>query len=219
MSRSSVISGLLAGATIALAFAASRTASAEPPPPVDVVLREGPPVHRTFTIEWNPLALFIERLSANVVIAPVDHHALVLSPFYTWASTIPYATAIDAEGNPLPATLNVLKQSFKGFGGELGYRYYLQKGGARGFFVGPSVLLAGITATAGDGSQTSFLDFGVAADVGYEALVADKIAVTVGGGLQYTFTDKSIPPQQLPASVYANDALRPRFLLAIGYAL
>jgi hypothetical protein len=40
----------------------------------------------------------------------------------------------------------------------------------------------------------------------------------VGGGLQYTFTTENIPPQQLPASIYANERFYPRLLLALGYA-
>ena len=198
-------------------------ASAEPPPPVDVVLREAPSPHRTLAIEWNPLALFIDRASFNLVLVPGDHHALVLSPFYTWSKTVGYATAIDAAGKPLeangmPYVLNVLPQSFKGFGGELGYRYYLERGGPRGLFLGPSFLLADMTATAGNGSETHYLDFGFGADLGYEALVADTIAVSVGAGAQYTFTSKSIPEQQLPASIYANNAFHPRLLLSLGYA-
>jgi hypothetical protein len=190
----------------------------EAPPAVDVVLRVPPPPHRTLTIEWNPLTLFIDRVSFNVVIAPGDHHALVLSPFYTWSSTIPYGTSIDSNGNTLGYTLNVESQSFKGFGGELGYRYYFSTGGPRGFFVGPSVILAGITATAGDGAQTSFLDVGVAVDAGYEALIANCIALSGGLGAQYVFTTKSIPQQQLPAAIYANNDLRPRLNLSVGYA-
>jgi hypothetical protein len=193
-------------------------ASADPPPPVDVVLREAPSPHRMFTVEWNPLALFISRLSANVVFVPGDHHALVVSPFYTWSKTVPYATGIDAAGNPLPYTLNVLPQTFTGFGAELGYRYYLDRGGPRGLFLGPSVLVGSMTATAGNGSQTPFLDFAIAADAGYEALVADTVAVSVGAGVQYGFADKSIPPQQLPASIYANNGFQPRLLLSLGYA-
>jgi hypothetical protein len=218
MNRSCLIAGLATWATAGATVTMVRTAVAEPPPPVDVVLREAPEPHRTLTVEWNPLALFIDRLSANVVVVPGDHHGLVLSPFYTWASTVPYATNIDGQGNALPYTLNVLSQSFKGFGGELGYRYYLGRGGPRGLFAGPSVLLADITATAGNGSQTSFVDVGVAGDVGYEALVGDVVAISVGGGLQYTFVGKSIPDQQLPASIYANSRLYPRLLLAMGYA-
>jgi len=213
MTRTSLVAGLLAAA-----FTTARAAIGDAPPPVDVVLRDVPEAHKTLTLEWNPLGLFIDRLSANVVVAPGDHHALIVSPYYTWASTVPYATNVDGAGNALPYTLNVLPQSFKGFGGELGYRYYAGKGGPRGFFAGPSLLLADITATAGNGVQTQFGDVGVAADVGYEALVADAVAVSVGGGLQYTFTTKSIPDQQLPASIYANRRLYPRLLLSMGYA-
>jgi hypothetical protein len=212
-------------ALAAVATTASRGAVADPPPPiaepplpVDVALSEAPSPHRTLTVEWNPLALFIDRFSVDVVVVPGDHHALVLSPFYTWANTVPYATGIDANGSPLPNTLNVLKQTFHGFGGELGYRYYFDRGGPRGFFVGPSFLLAAITATAGNGSKTSFLDLGLAADAGYEALVANTIAITVGAGVQYSGPTKSIPDQQLPASIYANSAVNPRLLLSLGYA-
>ena len=61
----------------------SRAAVAEPPPPVDVVIHDAPHSRRILAIEWNPLPLFtIGKLSANVVFVPVDHHALVISPFY-----------------------------------------------------------------------------------------------------------------------------------------
>ncbi len=220
-----VLLGVMSSATVATL---ARLSMAEPlpgsPPAPDVALREAPSPHRTLTLEWNPLALFIDRFSLNAVIVPGDHPALVLSPFYTWSSTVPYGTGIDANGNSLmdangnPYVLNVLSQSFKGFGGELGYRYYFDQGGPRGLFLGPSVMLAAITATAGNGSQTSFADFGFAADVGYEALIADKIAVSVGAGAQYAWPSKFIPEQQLPASIYANKGVQPRLLLSAGYA-
>jgi hypothetical protein len=219
---------LIACAALGVVLTATRAGSAQQPPaatPVDVEVKQIPPPHRTLTIDWNPLALFIDRFSLDAVIAPGDHHALVLTGFYTWASTAEFATSLDAQGRPLvdangnPYTLSVPSQSFKGFGGELGYRYYAGRGGARGFFGGPSFLVESITATPYYGPQTSFMGYGVAGDVGYEALVADTIAVTVGAGLQYTFTSKSIPPQQLPASIVANERLYPRLLLSFGYAL
>ncbi|HXX67477.1 MAG TPA: hypothetical protein VEK07_09865 [Polyangiaceae bacterium] len=225
----------IAGAGLATVIAnAGTTAAAEPSPPadgkpgeaesspaVDVKLVTTAPPHRTVTIEWNPVALVISRLMIPIAIVPGDHHALVLSPYYTWAKTIPYATQIDAEGNPLPGseTLNVLSQSFHGFGLEVGYRYYFDKGGPRGFFAGPSLILSAITAKAGNGSETSFADLGGAVDIGYEALVANTIAITLGGGVQYTAPTKSIPTQQWPASIYANDGVRPRVLVSLGYAL
>ncbi|MGD0524043.1 MAG: hypothetical protein ABSE49_02800 [Polyangiaceae bacterium] len=230
MSRPSHVSKLLAVVAIAAVASCAHVATAQPPPPdaepppPDVVLHEAPSPHRALTLEWNPLALYIDRFSINAVIVPGDHHALVLSPFYTWTGTAEFSTSLNANGTPLtnasgnPYVLNVPRQTFTGFGGEIGYRYYLEKGGPRGFFAGPSLILAGLTAKAYNGSQTGFGDIGVAADVGYEALIADKISVMVGGGLQYTFTTENIPPQQLPASIYANERFYPRLLLALGYA-
>jgi hypothetical protein len=228
---------LLACAAVVPAAATARAEgaqSASPPPaaiPVDVVLNEAPPPHRILTVEWNPLSLFIDRFSLNVVLVPGDHHALVLSPFYTWAGTAEYSTGLDAQGNQLrdttgsltgtagtPYVLSVPRQTFKGFGGELGYRYYAERGGPRGFFAGPSLLIDSITATAYNGSQTSFLGYGLAVDAGYQALLADSIVVSVGAGAQYTLTSKSVPAQQLPASIVANERLYPRLLLSFGYA-
>lgn len=170
------------------------------------------------SIEWNPLALLVNRISLSAIIVPVDHHALVLNPFY--ASTTTYSIALfDDEslqtGQPsakLPA------QTFQGFGGEIGYRYYTGEGGPRGLFVGPSLILAGMTANAQNGSQTSYFDFGIAADIGYELLVVDSVALAVGAGLQYSAPSKSLPNQQFPADVYANSRVLPRALASIGWA-
>lgn len=228
----------IASAALVTTIATGRTArSAEPSAsndgkpqepessaPVDVKLVEPPQPHRTLTIEWNPIALVISRFTASIVVVPGDHHALVISPYYTWVTTVPYATQIDSQGNSLgsdnqPVTLNVLSQSFHGYGAELGYRYYPGKGGPRGVFAGPSFIISSITGKAGNGAETPFLDLGGAIDIGYEALVANTVAITLGGGLQYTFPSKSIPTQQWPASIYANDGVRPRVLVSIGYAL
>jgi hypothetical protein len=227
--------GALSAVLAARPALAEGAPAAEQRPPdevaVDVRLAEAPPPHRTLTIEWNPLALFIDRFSLNAVVVPGDHHALVLSPFYTWAGTAEYSTGLNADGTPLVDTtgaitgtkgasyvLNVPRQTFTGFGGELGYRYYFAEGGPRGVFLGPSLILEGITAKAYNGSETSFAGYGLAADLGYEALIADTVAVSVGVGGQYLLTSRSIPPQQLPASIYANERFYPRLLLSFGYA-
>jgi hypothetical protein len=217
---------LLSVMLFAAAAVTARKAVAEPPPPVDVVIHEAPPPRRVLSIEWNPLALIIGKwLSVNLVVAPIDHHALVLSPFYASTTTVPICVVSDsgAQSPDCMASISVPavklpKQTFSGFGGELGYRYYVGLGGPRGLFAGPSLLIASMTAKAADGSETQFLDYGLAADIGYEALVADRIALTLGGGVQYTTTNKSLPNQQLPAAIYANGGVRPRLLVALGYA-
>jgi hypothetical protein len=216
MSRTASVPGVLVCACFAATAASAPVARADPPPPVDVVIPEPAPPRRVLTVEWSPLTLFIAKVSVDVVVAPTDHHALVLVPFYASTTTAPLATSgMDASGN----TIQLPAQNFKGFGGEIGYRYYVERGGPRGFFLGPSLLLGSMTATAADGTRTPFWNYGLAADGGYEALVVDRIAISVGAGVQYTATSKSIPNQQLPASLYANGGLGPRLLLAVGYAL
>jgi hypothetical protein len=195
-------------------------AHADQPAPVDVVITPPPEVRRYVALEWNPLPLFtIGRLSANVVFAPTDHHALVLAPFYAWTTTAAiYIVADDGSATQLPV------QHFEGGGAELGYRYYFGRGGPRGFFLGPSLILSAFQARAQDQVKTTYGDLGLAGDVGYQALVADRVSISLGAGLQYTFTAggggfNAIPAQQFPAELYANSGVRPRVLFAIGWAL
>lgn len=184
---------------------------------VDVAIKDAPPRRRRFALELNPIALVIERLSANVEIVPVDHHALVVSPFYFGTTTTAWLqSTTDSAGNPL--TVDHLAQSFTGWGAELGYRYYTLSGGPRGFYVGPSLLFSSIRARAGDGTSTRFASLGLALDAGYQVLVADDWVVGLGAGIQYTAPSQSIPEQQLPASLYVNAGVRPRLLLALGYS-
>jgi hypothetical protein len=180
--------------------------------PVDVAVNEPTPARRVFALEWNPLALFIDRISVNLEIALADHHALLLAPFVFDTRT---ASFIDVRGD---ATIVRASQRFEGVGGEIGYRYYAGYGGLRGFFAGPSFILAGVKGTDGAGDQTTFMNYGVAIDVGWQALVAADWVVSLGGGGQYTFASKSIPDQQAPAAYYANSGLHPRALAALGYA-
>ena len=188
-------------------------AHAEPPPPVDVHVAEAPSPRRLVSIEWNPLPLIVGKASANVVFVPISHHALVLSPFYVSTTTEPI-WVYDDQGSPT----QLPEQTFSGFGGEIGYRYYAGRRGPRGFFAGPSLILASMTATAQNGSKTSYLDYGFALDIGYELLVGDAVAVSVGLGAQYTTPNKSIPAQQFPADAYANSRVFPRALFSIGWA-
>jgi hypothetical protein len=200
--------------TVIASIATARFAQADQPPAVDVVVQDAARPSRPITVEWNPLPLMtIGKLSANVVFVPIDHNALIVSPFFAWTTTNPIYVYDDAgNATQLPT------QSFKGFGSELGYRYYFGKGGPRGFFVGPSLIVASFNATAQNGSETQFFDLGLAADAGYEVLIADRLALSLGGGVQYTTPTKSIPDQQFPAEIYANRGFRPRVLVALGWA-
>jgi len=207
-------SKLAACAAFALAAATSDVALAEEPAPgVDVAIREEPPPRRILTIEFNPLPAILGKLSADVVITPVSHHALVLSPGYVSVEAAPIYI-FDETGQPT----QLPKQKFYGFSGELGYRYYFGERGPRGLFLGPSFILSSLTAEAQDKSKTRFLDYGFAADIGYQALLWDNVALTLGSGVQYTKTDKAIPDQQFPAKLFANGGVRPRLLLSVGWS-
>jgi hypothetical protein len=191
----------------------SATALAAPPPPVDVRLTEAPTAERRVSIEWNPLALIVGKVSGNVVIVPVNHHALVLSPFFVSTTTEPIFV-FDDRGN----STQLPQQTFSGYGGEIGYRYYTGQRGPRGFFVGPSLMVASMVARAQNGDKTSYVDYGFALDLGYELLVADTVAISLGACVQYTTPSRSIPDQQFPADIYANSRVFPRAGFALGWA-
>jgi hypothetical protein len=209
---------ILCGVGLTLCATSPAQAESSPPPPgpppafapVDVAVIEPMPARRVIAVEWNPVALFIDRLSANVEIAPADHHALVLAPFYFSTRTAAFLS---------PSTMVVhASQHFEGGGGELGYRYYAGRGGLRGFFAGPSFILTRVVATDGAGDQTSLMTYGAAVDVGWQALVADDWVVSLGGGGEYMFTSQKVPDQQAPAAYYVNSGLHPRVLVTVGYA-
>ena len=108
---------------------------------------------------------------------------------------------------------------FSGVGGEVGYHYYFGENGPRGFYAGPSFLLGFYNAkAAATGESNAFQNFGGALDIGYQAIVADRIVLGIGAGLQYTVPTLKLPQQELPASVYTNAGFRPRLLLALGIA-
>jgi hypothetical protein len=179
----------------------------------DVVVPEPAPPRRAFSIEWNPLSLIVGRASAQLLVVPVDHHALVLNPFFAWTTTNGI-DVYDAQGNATQLPV----QKFTGFGAELGYRYYAGTRGPRGFFIGPSLIVAAVNVQAQSGASTSYADLGIAADAGYQLLVVDRVSLAVGAGVQYAMPTTSVPSQQFPADVYANGRVFPRALASIGWA-
>jgi hypothetical protein len=209
MSRAAVIAGM----AFALAAPVSRAELADVPS-VDVEIRDQPPPRRHLVVEWNGVPLLVGRLTLNLVVAPADHHALVLSPFYAWAHTQPVFVFDDSgRSTQLP------RQSFIGGGCDVGYRYYLaDHEGPRGAFMGASFLLGRFTASAMDGSRTRYLQLGGAADLGYQILVLDRLALSLIGGVQYAAPTKDLPRQQFPARLVANAGVIPRLFLTLGWA-
>jgi hypothetical protein len=182
---------------------------------VDVALPAPAPPRRFLSLEFNPLAAAtVDRWGANIIFAPFEHHALILNPFHAYARTY-NINLFDDNGN----ALQLPAQTFQGWGAELGYRYYTGRGGLRGLFLGPSLIADWMTARAQNGSQTSYVYYGIAADVGYQVLINDRVSLALGAGLQYAQPNKDIPKQGLTAKYYANATVLPRLLVSIGWAL
>jgi hypothetical protein len=208
-------------ALIAMLVIWPATVRADTPEPVpDVHVTTAPPPARRLAIEIEPVPFIADlgKLQADVVVVPIDHHAIVASVFYTSTSTAPIVLQ-NADGSPM---LQLPEQMFRGVGLELGYRYYVGTGGPRGFFVGPSLIVAAMfekQGQYGDGSHTSYQDLGLAIDAGYQVIVADQVSLALGGGVQGLITTKPIPEQQFPAKLYANSGVWPRLVFSVGWAL
>ena len=181
---------------------------------VDVAFHDEQPV-RHVVIEVDPLQVVIDKLALNVIFAAKSHHALVLSPYYAWAHAQPFAV-FDEEGNGTP----LADKYFNGVGCNIGYRYYFERdSGPRGFFIGPTFLLAYLVQKE-EGVKTPYAQLGGAFDLGYQALIADRVSVSFGGGVGYTTTtrDTAVSALQFPALVFANRGFMPRFFATLGYA-
>jgi hypothetical protein len=217
-----VIQALVACVVVTLGQASARADVANipdaPEPPVDVSVPPTPEATHRLAILWHPIPLITGagKLELEAVVAPVEHHALIVNAFYTSTATAPiYVYDNEGRATQLP------QQIFRGAGLELGYRYYRGRGGPRGLFAGLSLVAVAMfehQGEFGNGSHTNYADLGAAIDAGYAAIVADRVALAVGLGVQALDTTKPIPPQQLPASTYADAGVVPRIVFGVGWA-
>ncbi len=182
--------------------------------PATVVQQPKPePTH--FAISTNPFNLYIGRYGINFEYQPVLHHGLIVSPHYDHVNA-------DMTGTDINGNSTTYKDSFSGYGAELGYRFYSGEKGFNGFFASPSLLLASYKAsgvpllgvTSGD---VSFTSVGWAWEVGGQGQIGNFI-IGGGGGLQYTHVSKEIENLPLAAAVIAGGGWRPRLIMSIGGA-
>jgi hypothetical protein len=180
---------------------------------------EPKPVPKQIAFTANPLNFIIGRYGFNFEYQPVLHHGLILTPHYD--SVNADVTGVCSGTNGTLSTCTY-KDSFSGFGGELGYRFYTGDKGFNGFFVSPQFLLAaykshgeGLIGTAQD---VSFTSLGWALDFGGQAQIGSFI-IGGGGGFQYTKISKDFTDLPFAAAVVAGGGWRPRVLLNIGFAL
>lgn len=161
------------------------------------------PPRRHVAITNDPIGfLLIGRYGGNVELVPGDHHGVIVSPYYT------RTTGTERTNFP----------RFSGWGGEIGYRYYVAPGGPRGLYLNPSLIGGRYRGRPGIGDSVDVTGFGAAFDVGFQAILGDRCVVGIGAGLQATWTDRTLPRQDLPVSIYANAGVRGRFIVALGIA-
>lgn len=163
--------------------------------------------YHAVAVEWNPLGIFVGgRLSFQGEIVPSEHHALELSANFV------HTTSDVAIGNSA-----TIQQTFTGAGGEVGYRYYTGRRGPNGFFVGPS-FIAGLYNASLPQNEQSFSNIGIAVDVGLQKIFFEHLVVGGGVGLQWTTVSHDFADLPTNASIIAGGGLKPRLLLALGYA-
>ncbi len=177
-----------------------------------VTTPEPKPVPKQFAFTFNPLNTIINRYGFNFEYQPVLHHGLIVTPHYD--SVNADMTTTDLDGNRI-----TYKDSFTGFGAELGYRFYTGEKGFNGFFFSPQLLLASYKAS-GEGlsgaQDVSFSSIGWAMDFGGQAQIGNFI-IGGGGGFQYTKVSKDFTDLPFAAAVLAGGGWRPRALLNIGF--
>jgi hypothetical protein len=149
-------------------------------------------------VTLNPLPLLWGRLSANVELLVIPHHALVLSPNVL----LPNVT----RGGTLAAAFGFAQKTSSGFGGELGYHYWWNaRRSLRGPFFGPSLLLGSTTdATAGSGVGVQTY-WGGALDLGEQEVLPGGFTAAAGIGVGIVRSAD-------------QTAVFPRLLLQIGWS-
>ena len=150
-------------------------------------------------IALNPMPLPWGRLSGNVELLLLPHHAVVASASALFANA--------DRGGLLALGLGFAQSASSGAGGELGYHYWWYwRDVLSGPFFGPS-LLFGVTsaATVGDPSHAQAY-WGAAIDVGEQAVLAGGFTIGGGAGLGLI-------------RMAGAGVVFPRFLLQVGWSL
>jgi hypothetical protein len=158
-------------------------------------------------VELNPLGLIVGgRISLNVEYAPVRHHIIVLSPHFVNTS---------AEIAVSPQMMQT--RTFTGGGAEIGYRYYNGQNGVNGVFFGPS-LIGGVFNASLTGEDNVFANIGVAADIGFQDILFDRLVLGAGVGIQYLRVSDNFDDLPAGPSAIASSGIKPRLLAQAGYA-
>lgn len=150
------------------------------------------------SIRFNPLPFFVSRLSVDLEFMLAPHHALVVSPNITFHKFAFHRSDTIAYG------LGYATDDSAGFGGEVGYHYWVHRH-LQGIYLGPSLVLG---ATLPPTPAKTFAYYGGAFDVGYQYLFSNGFTLNGGGGILIV--------NATPTGSIVHAA--PRFLFGIGWS-
>lgn len=168
---------------------------------------DAPGKYNPVAVSLNPLGLFVGgRFSITGEWAPVTHHVIALSPH-----------VVNTSADIAVSANNTQSQTYSGFGGEVGYRYYTGHKGMNGVFVGPS-LIGGVYNASLPGRDQAFTNIGVAADIGLKYIAWEHLALGGGVGLQYLNVSEDFGDVPNGPSQIAETGIKPRLLFEAGYA-
>ena len=195
-------------ANVAPPVAASAPRASDPLHQAPLTWPDGP--RRRFALLYDPFSIALSRYGLTLQLIPVSHHALILTGYYMYTNT-------NSDSN----------NNFRGGGGEIGYHYFFGHNGPRGLHIGPSFLLGHFDGVHFDdnhvqsGDAVHFFTWGVAADIGWQAILLDRLVLGVSAGVQYeqpTVSTNVLPIQELPAGYYTNRGVHPRLQIHVGFA-
>jgi len=159
------------------------------------------PLARPVAITFNPAALVLGRLSANVEVLLAPHHSLVLSP-----NVLAFQEGHGGRYDLASEGLGFATQRSSSFGGELGYHYWWRwRRSLMGPYFGPSLLLGSVTNASVGPTAAAQAYWGGAFDAGGQAVLPGGF--TLGAGIGLGFVEL--------ASVAA---IFPRFLFQLGWS-
>lgn len=229
-----VVDALVLSVTLGASDAPSTESAAPPkkvhvqeePPPVSAPPRReqaNAPPSKRYAIELNPLALTIGRYSITGEWMVANHHAVVATGYAVYA---PRSSPALSFSGTSPSVSDVLR----GFGTEIGYRYYWSDG-IVGPYIGVSALVGAYSRlykysdSAGRSArlEASSASIGGAVDIGGQITIGPGILLGGGLGLQYTTARAVVQmnPTDKFGSPKAGASVRglcPRLLFTVGYA-
>lgn len=186
---------------------------------------------REVAVVAYPLSALIGRYSLQLEYMLSPHHGLVLNPHLDSVGSTETVSVSETDVNTGQKTTGAKDVTYRTRGGgvELGYRFFSGKRGMTGFYAGPSLLLNAYSQSgkcsgslcSGDPASVSFFSYGLAVDVGGQAIVGDHLVIGGGIGLQYVQTSEPVNASDdasLATKIVTGEGVRPRFLFGIGYA-